>query len=81
MVDRHWHERPLALHLESGRLREFESRAQLVRRLFEPPTAHSYPQNNHLRGERLTRKGAIVLVIRLNGAWEDLDSTQNTLQT
>jgi len=45
------------LLVDSDGLREFESRVEFVRCLSEPPTAHGNPEDDHLRGERLTEKG------------------------
>jgi hypothetical protein len=45
--------RPLTLFLVRGWLREFKSRVQLVRRLFNPSPAHCDSQDDYLRGECL----------------------------
>lgn len=80
----HRHARALTLLVYSGGLREFESRAELIHCLFEPPTTHGDAENDNLRGDRPTEKGE-VLVTRLRHAhkrhMEGLDSTQNMLQT
>src|SRR5258707_5045316 len=63
--------------VDRGRLCEYESRVQLVRRLFKPPAAHGYSEDDHLWGKRLTGVGKFS---NSPLAREDSNSTPKMLQ-
>jgi hypothetical protein len=71
--------------MDRGRFREYEVSVDLVHSLFEKPTAHSNPKDDHLRGECLVEKDdssvRLSLCVITKVSRENLDSTQSMIQT